>query len=114
MKQEQNTENNVTFVFTCFKGQKINYCNDLDLSKVADNRKFQKTIIPSFTNKIKIKNKASPDEYLQSIKDDQKVANIFNSFFVKTAFNLKISYNKSLSQNDQFSFKSITKEMIAK
>ena len=112
---------------------KRNYYNDLDLSNVTGNRKFWKTIRPLFVNKIKGKNKG-----------DQKVANIFNSFFVNTASSLKISYNKSLPQNrdiskivehaiknfenhssiiaiksnrnpsDQFSFKSVTKEMIAK
>ena len=72
------------------------------------------------------------------------MANIFNSFFVNTASNLKISYNESLPQNksiseiveyaiknfenhssivaiknnrnpnDEFSFKLVTKKLIAK
>ena len=101
-------------------------------------------IRPLFANKIKVKNKISLDEDSQSIKDDQKVANIFNTFFVNTASCLKISYNKSLAHNrdiskiaehaiknfenhscivaiknkrnpnDQFSFKPVTKQMIAK
>ena len=47
MQQEQNTENNVTFVFTCFIEQK-KYYNGLDLSNVMDNRKFWKTIRPLY------------------------------------------------------------------
>ena len=123
---------------------KRNYYNDLDLSNVTDNRKFWKTIRPLFANKIKVKNKITLNEDSKSTKDDQQVANIFNSFFVNTASSLKISYNKSLAQNrdiskivehaiknfenhssiiaiknnrnpnDQFSFKPVTKEMIAK
>ena len=46
MKQVQNTENNITFVFTSFEGQK-------DSIKM-DNRKFWKIIRPLFENKIKI------------------------------------------------------------
>ena len=38
MKQEQNTENIVTFLFTSFEA-KTNYYNDLRLSNVTDNRK---------------------------------------------------------------------------
>ena len=123
---------------------KRNYYNNLDLSNVKDNRKFWKTIRPLFANKIKAKKKITLNEDSKSTKDDQKVANIFNSFFVNTAASLKISYNKSLPQNrdvsklvghaiknfenhssiiaiknnrnpnDQFPFKPVTKEMIAK
>ena len=49
------------------------------------------------TIKLKLKTKLL-DEDSQSIKNDQKVANIFNSFFANTPSNLK-SYNKPLSQN---------------
>ena len=123
---------------------KRNYYNDLDLSNVTDNRKFWKTTRPLFANKIKVKNKITLHENSKSTKDDQQLANIFNSFFVNTASCLKISFNKSLPQNrdisklvehaiknfenhssiiaiknnrnpnDQFSLKPVTKEMIAK
>ena len=77
---------------------KRNYYHDLDLSNVTDNRKFWKTIRPLFANKIKAKSKITLNEDSKSTKDDQKVAKIFNSFFVNTASSLKISYNKSLAQ----------------
>ena len=123
---------------------KRNYYNDLNLSNVTDNRKFWKTIRPLFANKVKVKNKITLNEDSKSTKDDQQVANIFNSFFVNTASSIKISYNKSLPQNRdisklvehaiknfenhssiiaikinrnpnvQSSFKPVTKEMIAK
>ena len=64
---------------------KRNYYNDLDLSNVTDNRKFWKTIRPIFANKIKVKNKITLNGDSKYTKDDQKVANIFNSFFVNTA-----------------------------
>ena len=84
------------------------------------------------------------NENSKSSEDDQKVADISSSFFVNTVSSLKISYNKSLPQNrdiskivphaiknfenhssrvaiknnrnpnDQFCFKPVTKEMIAK
>ena len=120
---------------------KKNYYNELHLSNVTNNRRFWRTIRPLFVSNIK--NKITLDEDY-CIKGNQKVANNFNSFFVNTASSLKISYNKSLSQNrviseivehairnfenyssivaiknngnpnDLFSFKHITKEMIAK
>ena len=53
---------------------KTNYYKDLD--NVTDNRKFWKTIRPPFVNKINAKNKITLDEDIQTIKDDQKVADI--------------------------------------
>ena len=82
---------------------KRNYCHDLDLSNLTDNRKFWKMIRPLFANKIKVKSKITLNEDSKSTKDDQKVAKIFNSFFVNTASSLKISYNKSLAQNRDIS-----------
>ena len=41
-------------------------------------------IRPLSPNKIKIKNKITHNEDSKSTKDDQKVADIFNSFFVNT------------------------------
>ena len=73
--------------------------NDLELSNVTDKRKLWKTMRNDeklFANKIKVKNKIALDE-------DQKVANIFNFFFVNTATDLNISYNKSLPQNKDIS-----------
>ena len=40
---------------------------------------------PLFANKIKVKNEITLNEDSKSANDDQKVANIFNSFFVNTA-----------------------------
>ena len=82
---------------------KRNYYNDLDLNNVTDNRKFWKTIRPLFANKIKVKNKITLNEDSKSTKDDQKVANIFNSFFENTASSHKISCNKSLPQTRDIS-----------
>ena len=48
-------------------------------------------IRPLFAPKIKVKNKITLDEDSQSIKDDQKVANSFNSFFVNTHLVLRYS-----------------------
>ena len=84
MQQEQNTENNVTFEFNCFTEQK-KYYNDLDLSNVMDNRKFWKTIRPLFANKINVKNKIALNEDSISTNNDSS--------------SIKISYNKSFSQN---------------
>ena len=109
-----------------------------------DKTTFCHKIKVKLQSKIKSKNKITLHEDRKPTKDDQQVANIFNSFFVNTASSLKISYNKSLPQNrdisrlaehafknfenhssitaiknnrnpnDQFSFKPVTKEMIAK
>ena len=75
---------------------KRNYYNDLDLSNVTDNRKFWKTIRPLFANKIKVKNKITLNEDSKYTKDDQKVANIFNSFFVNTASSFKMEIFQKL------------------
>ena len=83
--------------------EKRNYYKDIDLSNVTDSRTFWKTIRPLFVNEIKVKNKITLDEDSQSITDEPKVANSFNTFFVNTAFSLKISYNKPLPQNRDIS-----------
>ena len=64
---------------------KRNYYNDLDLSNVTDNRKFWKTIRPLFANKINVKNKIALNEDSISTNNDSS--------------SIKISYNKSFSQN---------------
>ena len=58
---------------------------------------------PLFASKIKVKNEIILNEDSKSTNDDQKVANIFNSFFVNTASSFKMSYNKSLPQNGDIS-----------
>ena len=86
---------------------KRNYYNDLENTKRKLKgqciKTFWKTLGPLFANNIKVRNKIALDEDSQFIKDDEKVTNIFNSFFADTASNLNISYNKPLYQNRDFS-----------
>ena len=56
-------------------------------------------IRPLFANKMKVRNKITLDDS-QSIKNDQKVGNIFNYFFMNTASNLKVFCNKSLPHRE--------------
>ena len=51
---------------------------------------------PLFANKIKVKNEITLNEDSKSANDDQKVANIFNSFFVNTASSFKMEIIQKL------------------
>ena len=67
-----------------------NYYETLDLNNICDNKKFWTTVKPLFSNKIKSVENIVLSENGVLIKNEEKVANIFNNFFVNIVPNLGI------------------------
>ena len=55
--------------------------SSLDLSLIADNKKFWKTVKPLFSDKISHKNIISLTEDRKIITEDLLIAEIFNNYF---------------------------------
>ena len=60
---------------------KQQYFSSLDLSLIADNRKFWKTVKPLFSDKISHKDTISLTEDGKTITEDLPIAEIFNNYF---------------------------------
>ena len=80
-KQGMIIENNAIYVSRLFAGAKQRYFYSLDLSLIADNKKFWKTVKPLFSDKISHKDIISLTEYGKTIIEDLPIAEIFNNYF---------------------------------
>ena len=60
------------------KKAKQNYYENLDLKDINDNKKFWATVKPLFSNKIKSAENIFLDESGEIIRNEVKVANVFN------------------------------------
>ena len=76
-----------------FRREKRNYDIDLDISLVTDNKKFWKTVKPSFSDKSQPKNKIVLIEDETIISNDVEVAETMNEFFVSVTDSLGINEN---------------------
>ena len=72
------------------KNTKTTYFNNLDVSKVTDNRKFWKTVVPLFSNKFSKSEKINLKEENKTNSNDDKLCRVFNNFFSKIVDELKI------------------------
>ena len=64
-----------------FRRAKQQYFSSLDLSLIADNKKFWKTVKPLFSDKISHKDIISLTEDVKTITEDLPIAEIFNNYF---------------------------------
>ena len=64
-----------------FRRAKQQYFSSLDLSLIADNKKFWKTVKPLFSDKISHKDIISLTEDGKTITEDLPIAEIFNNYF---------------------------------
>ena len=64
------------------KKSKQIYHENLDLKEINDNNKFWAITKPLFFNKIKLSENIFPDESGEIIRNEVKVANAFNKYFV--------------------------------
>ena len=87
-KAKYNKQRNICVSLT--RKPKRNYYESLDLSNICDNKKFWTTVKPLFSNKIKSVENIVLSENGVLIKDEEKVAHIFNNFFVNIVPNLGI------------------------
>ena len=83
------------------KKAKRNYYENLDLNDINDNKKFWATVKPLFSNKIKSAENIFLDESGEIIRNEVKVANVFNRYFVNMVTNMGITNNNNfLSTTD--------------
>ena len=70
------------FCVTLLRKKKADYFNNLDLNLVRDNKMFWKTISPYFVNNPKKRSKITlADEKDNTLSEDEKIAETFNTFF---------------------------------
>ena len=74
-----------------FRREKRNYYNNLDISLVTDNKKFWKTVKPSFSDKLQSKSKMVLIEDETIISNDVEVAETMNEFFITVTHYLGIN-----------------------
>ena len=67
---------------------------NLDFKNLSDNRKFWGTVKPLFTNKVRSNDYITLDENDLLIRNEYKIANIFNTFFVNVVPNLGIEIDQ--------------------
>ena len=78
------------------KRARKNYCKNLDLRKITDNKKFYETMKPFFSDKGGIRDKIVLVENDELISGDIEVAETFNTYFSKSNEALGITENKLL------------------
>ena len=67
---------------------------NLDFKNLSDNRKFWGTVKPLFTNKVRSNDYITLNENDLLIRNEYKIANIFNTFFVNVVPNLGIEIDQ--------------------
>ena len=106
---------------------KKRHFNNLNVKDVAENKQFWRTIKPFFMEKSKTTNNIILTENYQTVREDRKICQIFNTYFTNITKNLKLrQVDESQSfENEEscrlirenysggsFSFKSISKDDI--
>ena len=90
---------------------KKQFFSNLNTNVVTENKTFWKTLKPFLTDKVKTKSKitliekkyedSSTEPSEEIISDEEKVAEIFNNFFVNVVSNLKILNNHNCNMDFQ-------------
>ena len=73
---------------------KRSYFENLDIKNLSDNRKFGGTVKPLFSNKVRSNDYITLNENDLLIRNEYKIANIFNTFFVNIVPNLEIKIDQ--------------------
>ena len=79
---------------------KKDFYNSLDVKKVTDNKQFWKTVKPFFSNKTINNEKITLIENEEVISADQKIADIFSTFYASVVENLGID-NTDMKLTDE-------------
>ena len=78
---------------------KRSYFENLDIKNLSDNRKFWGTIKPLFSNKVRSNDYITLNENDLLIRNEYKIANIFNTFFVNIVPNLGMEIDRQYLSN---------------
>ena len=88
-KTKHNKKRNICV--SLVKKAKRNYYEILDLKGINDNKSFCTTVKPLFSDKMKSAENFFLDESVEIIKNEVKVANVFNKDFVNMAPSMGIT-----------------------
>ena len=72
------------------KESKVRPFNNLNVKDVTKNKRFWRTIKPFFTDKTKNSNDIILNENHQTIREDEKICKIFNTYFTNVIKGLKL------------------------
>ena len=72
------------------KESKVRPFNNLNVKDVTKNKRFWRTIKPFFTDKTKNSNDIILNENYQTIREDEKICKIFNTYFTNVIKGLKL------------------------
>ena len=75
------------------------YFENLDIKNLSDNRKFWGTVKPLYSNKVRSNDYITLNENDLLIRNEYKIANIFNTFFVNIVPNLGIEIDQQYLSN---------------
>ena len=78
---------------------KRSYFENLDIKNLSDNRKFWGTVKPLFSNKVRSNDYITLNENDLLIRNEYKIANIFNTFFVNIVPNLGMEIDQQYLSN---------------
>ena len=78
---------------------KRSYFENLDIKNLSDNRKFWGTVKPLFSNKVRSNVYITLNENDLLIRNEYKIANIFNTFFVNIVPSLGIEIDQQYLSN---------------
>ena len=81
------------------KKAKRNYYENLDLKDINDNKKFWATVKPLFSNKVKSGENIFLDDSGEIIRNEVKVVNVFNKYFVNMLSSIGITNNHNFLSN---------------
>ena len=81
---------------TLFRKEKYDYYNNLIVKKITDNKTFWKSIKPFLSDKGPSTQIITLIEKEEIISDDDKVANIFSTFFTNTVKNLDLTISETI------------------
>ena len=84
---------------TILRKVKRSYFQNLDIKNLSDNRKFGGTVKPLFSNKVRSNDYITLNENDLLIRNEYKIANIFNTFFVNIVPNLGIEIDQQYLSN---------------
>ena len=90
VENRKNCNKQRNYCVTLLKKVKKEYYGSLDEKHVIDNKTFWKTVKPFLSDKTVNSPKITLVEKNEITKNDEKIAETFNTFFINIVFNLKI------------------------
>ena len=85
------------------KKSKQNFFRDLNIKDLSDNKKFWKKIAQLFSNNTKNADTIILTKDNEIIRDEKKIATIFNTYFLNLTKNLKLRKASKISKESTLS-----------